>query len=106
MVPETLCFAAVVALLAVVVWVCSKLKGTPPPLIAEEYIPRGTLVSKVGGDYGGVYRVRRAEACEDQVDGFAFAANHLQYKRTLQDLAYRRFIGLPTPCQEDPTNEP
>jgi xanthosine utilization system XapX-like protein len=36
--PGTLCFAAVIGLLVIVVWACSKLKSAPPPLIASEDI--------------------------------------------------------------------
>lgn len=102
MIPETLCFSAAVALLAVVVWVCSKLKGAPIPLIAAENIQAGVPVyCDRTGKFGAAHFVREVRAADWNPLGVAF--DHYRYRVALNDLAARRVERFPTP--EDPTDE-
>ncbi len=55
MLPETLCFAATVALLGIVVWLCGKLRGSPQGIICADQLTDFALVYFTGGEFGGVF---------------------------------------------------
>ena len=83
---ETLCFAAAVALCAVAVWVCSKLKSGPLPMIAHESIPENTPVSLTGGEFGGVRYVHRCPPVRPPVPHL-WRENHATPKEAAPDEA-------------------